>query len=68
MAMWLAVILGPVIVALGGSEYLQSSKLKSEGLKAPGTVVESSTLATGKGRTSYYRPAFDYQPPDVRAT
>ena len=67
IAMCLALIGGPLIIAMGGLEYHRTSKLKTEGAKIPGVVVDSSTLDTGKGRTSY-RIILDYKPPNDETT
>jgi Protein of unknown function (DUF3592) len=67
IAMWLALIGGPLMIAMGGYEYHRTSKLKTEGATIPGVVVDSNTLDTGKGRTSY-RITLDYKPPNDETT
>ena len=67
IAMWLALICGPLTIAMGGYEYYRTSKLKTEGAKIPGVVVDSNTFDTGKGRTSY-RITLDYKPPNDETT
>lgn len=66
-AMWLAFLGGPVMIAMGAYEYYRTSKLKTEGAKSPGMVVDSNTLDTGKGRTSF-RITVDYKPANDEAT
>jgi hypothetical protein len=65
--MWLAFIGGPVMLAIGGYEYVRASKLKTEGAKIPGILVASNTLNTGKGRVSH-RITLDYKPAGANAT
>ena len=60
--MWLAFIGGPVMLAMGGYEYYRTSRLKTQGVKTSGILVDSSTRATGKGRTAH-RITLDYKLP-----
>lgn len=65
--MWLALLGGPLAIAMGVYEYDRTSRLKTEGVEVPGTLVDSSTLNTGKGRTSYH-VTLDYTPTDGATT
>nr|WP_261361264.1 DUF3592 domain-containing protein [Aeoliella straminimaris] len=65
--MWLAAVGGLVMLAGGGYEYHRMQRLGREGKQVPGTLVDSSTLNTGKGRTSYHL-VLDYKPPDSETT
>ena len=65
--MWLAVVGAPVMFALGGYDYYRASKLKNDGFTVTGTLVDSSMLDTGKGRTGF-RITLDYKPPDDAST
>jgi len=67
IAMGLAFVGGPLMIAMGGYEYYRTSKLKTEGAKIPGTLVESNALDTGKDRTSY-RITLEYLPPNDDTT
>lgn len=67
IAMCLALIGGPLAIAMGGYDYHRTSKLKTEGTKISGIVVDSNTLDTGKGRASY-RITLDYKPPNDETT
>lgn len=67
IAMWLALIGGTLMIAMGGYEYDRTSKLKTEGATIPGVVVDGNALDTGKGRTSY-RITLDYRPPNDGTT
>ena len=58
--MWLAFVGGPVMIAKGGYEYNRTSRLKTEGVRTRGTLVDSDGLDTGKGRRSY-RITLDYK-------
>ena len=67
IVMWLAAVGGLVVLAGGGYEYHRMQRLGREGKQVPGTLVDSSTLNTGKGRTSYHL-MLDYQPPNSEIT
>lgn len=67
IAMCLALIGGPLAIAMGGFDYHRTSKLRTEGTKILGAIVESNTLDTGKGRTSY-RITLDYKPSNDETT
>ena len=67
IAMWLAFVGGSGMIAMGGYEYYRTSRLKTEGVKISGSLVDSNTLDTGMGRTSY-RITLDYKPPDDDTT
>lgn len=62
IAMLLALIGGPIMIAASSYEYYQISKLRTDGRTAPGVLVHSHTVGTGKGRTSY-QITLDYKPP-----
>ena len=59
LVMFLGLIGGPIVVGVGYYQYLEAVKLREKGKTTEGTIVESSTLATGKGRSSY-RLVVDY--------
>jgi hypothetical protein len=61
LVMFLGLIGGPIVFGIGYYQYLEVAKLREEGKTTEGTVVDSSTLATGKGRTSC-RLVVDYKP------
>jgi hypothetical protein len=65
--MWLALAGGVLMTVMGGYEYYRLSSLKSKGEKIPGRLVDSRTLNTGKGRTSY-QVTLDYKPPKSETT
>lgn len=67
IAMWLAFIGGPVMIAMGGYESYRTSQLRTRGETIRGTLVTHDTLATGKGRTSYH-VTLDYAPPESETT
>lgn len=59
--MWLALIGGLFMVVAGGMEYQRMLRLRSDGVRIVGRLFDHSTLATGKGRTSYHL-VLDYEP------
>jgi hypothetical protein len=61
---WLAMV-GGAIVAIGGAyKCYEIYQLKSRGVSIQGTLFNHSTLATGKGRTSY-DIIVDYDPKEL---
>jgi len=62
IAMWCALIGGPIAFAMGGYELYRGIQLKSVGKEIVGAVRSSEALNTGKGRTSY-QIVVDYRPP-----
>jgi hypothetical protein len=62
IAMWLAFIGGPLVIAMGLYEAYRGWHLKSSGQAVTGVLVSSEALNTGKGRTSY-QIVVDYLPP-----
>jgi hypothetical protein len=50
---WLALVGGIGVTIFGTNEYYKQVRLKEHGVKTEGTLAESSTLNTGKGRKSF---------------
>lgn len=67
IAMWLAFLGGPCFIANGYYSYTHAAKLRAEGIKTAGTLVDSSREDTGKGRT-VFRITLDYAPPPNEMT
>lgn len=64
---WLALVGGIVMLGGGTYEYMQAVKLQTSGEQTVGKLFDKTTLATGKGRTSY-QVILDYKPPDDATT
>src|SRR3954471_22652259 len=63
VAMWCALIGGPIVLAMAGFELYRGMQLKSLGKEVVGILRSSEALNTGKGRTSY-QIVVDYRPPE----
>jgi len=59
--MWFSLLGGVILLGKGGYDYWLVSQLRSEGISTLGTLFDSRTVDTGRGRTSY-RITLDYQP------
>jgi len=53
IAMWCALIGGPIALAMASYEFYRGKQLKSVGKEVVGNLFSSETLNTGKGRISY---------------
>ena len=62
IAMWCALIGGPIALAMASYEFYRGKQLKSVGKEVVGNLFSSETLNTGKGRISY-QVVVDYLPP-----
>jgi hypothetical protein len=67
LLMWLSLAGGLAAIGGGGYELYRAQQLRSHGQQIEGTLVDSSKLSTGKGRTAF-SVTLNYQPPTDATT